>query len=284
MSTPHYVVFVGASSMLSDRLNALKSRDSGMRLIAPAAKASHRGITSRSIQQALDGLMRAMPSDMRTEETARLSIWAYTPASPTTFAELWNAFGRAAWIEFVPIDLRDKEDKTRVYIEERIKSIKPLLHEISYFVFNKRRSSPLPLPFVNFKSDLLTPYRGHWYSQMDLDNLKRTLGSITSRFRQAHGGRNSKHWDDRKLIFDAALPTVCHGVPHPTGDANICYVSGRFRFGAALYPGHHYDVSQARGNLDCVLYDCDGRERRMAPERRRHINIFSNDYLLPVRT
>ena len=82
-----------------------------------------------------------------------------------------------------------------------------------------------------------------------------------------------------------ALPNECHGVPHPTGTENVCYLNGRFRFGVALYRGHHYDVRSANGgSLNCTLVDCDGRERNMGPERRRYINIFPNDHLLPERT
>ena len=31
------------------------------------------------------------------------------------------------------------------------------------------------------------------------------------------------------------------------GEVDICFVEGRFRFGAALFPGFHYDVRPARG-------------------------------------
>lgn len=63
----------------------------------------------------------------------------------------------------------------------------------------------------------------------------------------------------------------------------ICFVEGRFRFGAALFPGFHYDVRDATGLLECTLYDCRGVARDLRPEKRTYINIFPNDHLLPER-
>ena len=106
-------------------------------------------------------------------------------------------------------------------------------------------------------------------------------------FRQDHtrrdvadGARGVLHVDDDHLQFRPAKNEACHGVPHPLAETRDCYLRGRFRFGAAIYPGHHYDVSQKNGNLLCTLFDCVGKARDLAPEKRRDINVFPNDHLL----
>jgi hypothetical protein len=85
-------------------------------------------------------------------------------------------------------------------------------------------------------------------------------------------------------LFGGALDTECHGQPHPAGELDSCFLEGRFRFGAALFPGFHYDVRYQKGLLDCTLYDCRGNPRDLGPERRSYINIFPNDHLLPLRS
>jgi len=144
MSTPHYIVFIGASPSLSTTLAVLVRRDEGVRLVAPAAKHSQRGITLQSISTAVDKLVAVMRADPIGNEVARLSLWAYAPSEFASFEAIWTAFGRAAWIEYIPANLKDKDEATRIYIEERIKLIKPLLHEVSHGVFKLRQSSRAP--------------------------------------------------------------------------------------------------------------------------------------------
>jgi len=129
--------------------------------------------------------------------------------------------------------------------------------------------------------------RQHWYCGFSAEELKRYIKSLQTRFRSAHTKFDSvelknRHADDRHLVFCPAANEVCHGVSHPTGGNDRAFLGGRFRFGAALFPGHHYEVGARSGNLSCTLYDEDGCPRNMAPEKREYINIFPNDHLLPL--
>jgi hypothetical protein len=150
-------------------------------------------------------------------------------------------------------------------------------------IFNERKTSPLALPFRNFKSKFLPDLQEFWYRDKDMDQITRTIESNVSRFRQHHRATNGAHRDSRDLIFAGARDQECHGQPHPTGKADKCFLEGRFRFGAALFPGFHFDVTSATGRLDCTLYNCEDQARDMWPEKRDHINIFPNDHLLPTR-
>src|SRR5262249_45708614 len=107
------------------------------------------------------------------------------------------------------------------------------------------------------------------------------IDRVTNKFNQAHPWTAKGYLSAGKLFFSPAANEACHGMPHPTGTSAKCFLRGRYRFGAALYPGFHYDVSGEDEVLTCRLYDCEGRVRDLKPERRRYINIFPNDHLLP---
>ena len=166
--------------------------------------------------------------------------------------------------------------------------VAPLLHEVSHSVFEKRRASPLPISLRNFQSEVIQLLSRHWYGQLGLAELKKFIEKI-GKFRQLHTRVRPRqdveyaHVDGRGLYFSPAPPEICHGLVHPMGNTDYCYLSGRFRFGAALFPGFHYDVQSRTGALKVTLYDCSQNSRDMRPENRGHINIFPNDHLLPLR-
>jgi hypothetical protein len=198
---------------------------------------------------------------------------------------LWEAVGIYGWIEFIPNNFQDKDGKTRQYIEGRYKMVTSSLHEVSNQVYNLRRRSPFPLPLRNFSSRALEDFKRQWYADCTSVQLREKVEKINSQYQQAHPWlkRGSKigHQDNRRLMFSPASNEACHGIPHPTRITDRCFLLGRYRFGAALYPGFHYDVSGEREILACTLYDCEGQPRDVTSEKRRYINVFPNDHILP---
>jgi|HubBroStandDraft_6_1064221.scaffolds.fasta_scaffold609683_2 hypothetical protein len=282
MTAPHFLVFVGAGPSLSTELNALRPRFEGITVVAPAMGKHERGMTVVAIQRAVTGLVEQLRAQQAHREPARLSVWSYEPADPVQFSWLWQSFGKSAWIELVPAFLKNKDRQTRLHIQTQLDRLVQLVHLIAHNVYNERKTSPLSLPFRNFRHRLPRELAEYWYRDADATLLKRVIEKNVQRFRQLRiaGGA---HRDDRSLLFTAARDGACHGLPHPTGDSDNCYIEGRFRFGAALFPGFHYDVRPEAGLLECTLYDCRGVARDLKPERRGYINIFPNDHMLPER-
>jgi hypothetical protein len=281
MSAPHYLVFIGATPSLSTELLKLRASFSNIRVVALAAPKHARGASDHAVHTAISNLKKSLAQDGRHNDEARLSVWAYELTSPAEFAHLWKAFGHAAWVEMIPGRLRNQDRITRVYIQERIILITPLIHAVASEVYGHRATSPLPLPFLNFKSKLIKELTEHWYAGLSFEGLKLALGRIHQRFREAHTKSDRRHHDDRSLQFSPAIDY--HGQSHPVGSCDRCFVSGRFRFGAALFPGFHYDLYPPSGNLNCILVDCEGDVRNLAPEKRNYINIYPNDHLLPAK-
>lgn len=280
MSTQHFFAFIGATASLSTELSTLERALGGLRVVAPALKKKERDSFDLAVTRVLRELVELMRGGDNSE-TARLSLWAYDLTDAKQMDELWRVFGASAWIEFVPRTLVHKDRATRVHIEQRIKPVQQLLHEISGGVYKGRKRSPLPLPLQNFESQAISLLKQHWYHRLNIEQLRHSLNGLSERFRQAHTKTDRRHCDDRGLYFSPAENNACHGKPHPIGSEDACFLSGRFRFGAALYPGFHYDVRDDRGSLTCTLRDCAGRLREMRPERRAYINIFPNNHLLP---
>lgn len=281
MTAPHFLVFVGAGSSLSTELSSLKNRFDGMHVIAPAVTKYERGPTPAAIQRAVAALVGALKTQETHREPARLSVWTYEPSNLSQFDNVWNMFGKSAWVELVPGALADKDRPTRLHIQTRLEQLAQLIHVIAYNVHNARKTSPLPLPFRNFRRKLMRDLSEYWYRDVNGNDLRRLIDRNLQRFRQLRT-RDGAHRDDRALLFRPARDTECHGQPHPIGEFDSCYVEGRFRFGAALFPGFHYDVSCDTGLLDCTVYDCRGVARELKSERRTYINIFPNDHLLPA--
>jgi hypothetical protein len=254
MTAPHFVVFIGASASLSTELAALKGRFEATTIIAPAVGRHDRGLTQAAIYRATEALVRTLKAQPAHHEPARLSVWGYEPTEDNQFQLFWDMFGKSAWIELVPSRLRDKDRPTRSHMQSRMSALVQLLHVVAHNVFNARRNSPLSLPHKNFRNPLLNDFREYWYRGASVTSLRQIIENQTQRFRQLRTG-SGVHKDDRALFFSAARDGECHGQPHTMGDFDRCYVEGRFRFGAALYPGFHYDVRKETGLLDCVLYD-----------------------------
>jgi hypothetical protein len=280
MSTSHFLVFVGASPTLSTELQVLKHSFQDMQVIAPAAGKRGHGISDRTVRAALEALALSLGEQQSHSQVAKLTVWAYRSDTLKMIEQLWNSFGRSGWIELVPTNLLDKIRPTRLHIQNRIEVINQLLHEVSHQVYARRKASPFSIPLSNFKSQVALALQDYWYQVDTLEALKSRIEKKNQRFRQFHTSGQAHH-DDRSLIFSPALDTECHGMPHPIDDGNKCFVNGRFRFGAALFPGFHYDVRSEKGLLNCTFVDCMGAFRDMRPEKRKHLNIFPNDHLLP---
>lgn len=284
MSTKHYVLFIGASASLSSELISLADRVANSKVIAPAMKKHLIGVNAQSVNTAAIELVNLIAADGMQVEAARFSIWIYGPPSLDQLKILWNIFGRSAWIEFVPIDLMHKIGRTRIFIEGRLKTVLPLMHEVSLAVFSGRKTSPLPLPLRNFKSDVSDELRLFWYKDLKQAELRIKIEFFRTKFRQRRVDSQKKYKDDRNLIFEPAGDTVCHGQPHPTGSEPEQFIAGRFRFGVSLFKGFHYEVSSAHHtNLKSKLTDGSLKQRDMTPEHRQYINIFPNDHLLPEK-
>ena len=282
MSVPHLVVFLDPSLTLSNELGLIQRRFQATEVVAPVPSKGARGQLPAAADLALGAIRRKLEQHASQARPARLSVWLYEPSSPADVDAVWAAFGRSAWVEFVPRTYRHKDRPTRLYIEGRIDAVLDLVHPVSTEVVGGRKTSPFSLSLTNFRSRTTIELSAFWYRGADRQELERRIKRITQRFKQEHTKPNRVHIDDRALSFDPAVDTECHGIAHPTGASARAFVNGRFRFGAALFPGFHYDVEPTRGQLlDCVLYDSEGRPRNLRPEKRKYINVFPNDHLLP---
>jgi hypothetical protein len=75
------------------------------------------------------------------------------------FEELWAEFGRAGWVEILPLSEKDKDRRTRISIENKLRQIPAMVDEISKNLYGNRKTSPLPLPFNNFRSKIIEAMR-----------------------------------------------------------------------------------------------------------------------------
>lgn len=284
MTIDHYIVFIGANAPLSTELGSLSSGIRGARIVAPAVKRKQVGATRPAISIAMASLVSELAKAASHSEPARLSLWFYEPENADQFRAVWAAFGHSAWVETVPRSLVNKVGPTRQYIEERINLIRPLLHEVSGAAYAKRKTSPLPLPLRNFSSPITQQLKTYWYNDLDVDGLCKEIRSLRERFRQLKDRTLDGYKDDKALVFKPAKDNECHGIAHPTGSGGKAFTSGRFRYGVALFPGFHYDVSAAKSpTLKVDLENSSGTVRSLKSEKRSYINIFPNDHLLPEK-
>lgn len=284
MTIYHYIVFIGANAALSTELGSLSSGIKGARIVAPAVKKKQVGATRPAISIAMDSLVSELAKATSHSEPARLSLWFYEPENADQFRAVWAAFGHSAWVETVPRSLVNKVGRTRQYIEERVNVLKPLLHEVSGAAYANRKTSPLPLPLRNFRSPITQQLKTYWYNDLDVDSLSREIGSLRARFRQLRDRTLDGYRDEKALVFKPAKDNECHGLAHPIGSGNKAFACGRFRYGVALFPGFHYDVSSAKSStLKVDLENSSGTVRSLGGEKRRYINIFPNDHLLPEK-
>lgn len=284
MTLEHYIVFIGANAALSTELGSMKARIEGARVIAPAAKKTQVGATQPAISRAIQSLAKELANAESHSQPARFSLWLYEPDNADQFRAVLKAFGHSAWVETVPRSLVNKVRPTRKYVENRIKLVRPLLHEVSSAAYANRKTSPLPLPLRNFSSSIASELKSYWYNDLDAEKLSKQIKSLTMRYRQSRDKTRDGYKDDKALIFKPAKDNECHGVAHPTGSEDKAFACGRFRYGVALFPGFHYDVTAAKSaTLMVDLKTSSGSVRSPKSEKRRYINIFPNDHLLPEK-
>ncbi|WP_134643116.1 hypothetical protein [Pseudaestuariivita atlantica] len=242
------------------------------------------GATQPAILLAMNSLVEELAKAESHSEPARLSLWLYEPEKADQFREVWSAFGHSAWVEMVPRSLANKMRPTREYVENRINAVRPLLHEVSTAAYANRKTSPLPLPLRNFSSSITNELKTYWYNDLDVGKLSKQIKSLRMRFRQTRDRTLGGYEDDKALIFKPAKDNECHGIAHPIGTSGKAFACGRFRYGVALFPGFHYDVTAAKSpTLKVDLKTSSGSVRSLKGEKRSYINIFPNDHLLPEK-
>lgn len=284
MSVEHYIVFIGATAALATELTALKASIPNACVVAPAVKKNQAGATKAAINLALKNLFEQLASQKGHTEPARLSLWMYEPSSAEQFKDVWSVFGHSAWVETVPRNFQHKVKPTREFVQKRINAIRPLLHEISSAAYSNRKSSPLPLPLRNFDSSITVELKKYWYNDLDKSELSRKIKALRMNFRQTRDKVQGGFKDEKALIFKPAKDTECHGVPHPVGADHKSFACGRFRYGVALFPGFHYDVSAEKSDtIQCDLKTSSGATRSVRSEKRKYINISPNDHLRPEK-
>ena len=229
-------------------------------------------------------LFDVLSDEENPSQKARLYVWMYEPTSGRELDLVWNAFGHASWVEAIPARYWHKVVPTREYLQTRINELRTLLHEISNSSYARRKTSPLILPLRNFSSGITRDLKKYWYNDLDREALSRRIRRFKNRYAQVRDRTQNGFRDDKALIFKPAEDNACHGQPHPTGSEWKTFFCGRFRYGVSLFPGFHFDVSPANGfTIQCELRTASGGVRSMRSERRRHVNIFPNDYILPAR-
>ena len=229
-------------------------------------------------------LHEELAKEERPSQQARLYVWMYDPTSVAQLNLVWAAFGHASWIETVPIRYLHQIRNTRQFVENRVRQVWPLLHEISGAAYAQRKTSPLALPLRNFSSTVTRDLKRHWYNDLDQGQITRQIRSFKNRHFQTHSKESNGYVDQKALVFRPANDTECHGKAHPTGSRGRAFFCGRFRFGVSLFPGFHFDVSAEKGStIQCDLRTASGGIRSMRSENRAYINIFPNDFLLPAK-
>lgn len=282
MIIDQYIVFIGARAPLSTELLSIEKRFAKAKIVAPAVKKKHAGNTEVAVKSASTKLYDLLSLQDSPSQKARLCIWMYEPTDYSQFELIWKTFGHASWVETVPMIYFHQITATVDYLHRRINRIWPLLHEISLSAYADRRSSPLALPLRNFTSGITRDLREYWYNNLDTIQINKRIKSFKSRYVQRRHKARQGFRDDKALIFKPATDGECHGKPHPTGFEHRSFFCGRFRFGVSLYPGFHFDVSPENNTtIQCNLRTDSGSIRLMRSEKRRYINIFPNDYLLP---
>ena len=284
MTVEHYIVFIGAGASLATELSSLERRFSNSCVVAPAVGRKHLGNTEVAVSKASELLFDMLSTEKVPSQQARLYVLMYEPASGRELDLVWNAFGHASWVEAIPTMYLHKIVPTREYVQMKINEIRTLLHEISTSSYARRKTSPLILPLRNFSSRITDELRVYWYNGLSREELSRRITRFKNRYAQVKDKTRNGFRDDKSLIFKPAEDNECHGQPHPIGSGWKTFFCGRFRYGVSVYPGFHFDVSPANGStIQCNLRRASGEVRVMRGERRGHVNIFPNDYILPER-
>ena len=231
---------------------------------------------------AIDKLFKELADGRDSEGKARLSVWFYQPTDASQLDHIWKAFGHSAWVQMIPRSYLDKNRPTREFIEDKVKKVVPLMHVISGATYGQRKTSPLTLPLRNFGSKLTSDLKKHWYNDLGEDQLKKKVKSYKHRYSELRRREESGYQDDRSLIFSPAEDGALHGKVHPTGSTPKSFTCGRFRFGVALFPGFHFDVSALKNAaIQCEIRKSGGEIRTAKNKKGGYINIFPNDHILP---
>ncbi len=287
MTIKHYIVFVGADKPLSTELLKIEKRLPSVKIIAPAMGNSKTEVNEVSSKVAIENLYKELAASENLKETARLSVWFYQPTDESQIEHIWEAFGHSAWVQMIPRSYLDKHNPTatREFIEGQVGQVLSLLHVLYRNIYGShRRNSPLMLPLRNFKSPLANSLKQHWYNELNEDDLKKKIKSYKSKYALLKSAQKQGYLDEKSLIFAPAKNDEMHGIIHPTGATPKSFTCGKFRYGVALYPGFHFDVSAEKTpTIQCVLYDSTGKKRYVMTERLRHINISPNDHLRPEK-
>lgn len=282
MTTKHYIVFIGANASLSTELLRIQSRLPNVKIIAPIMGKKKIGINVVSSSVAIAKLFEELADGRDSEGKARLSVWFYQPNDASQLDHIWNAFGHSAWVQMIPRSYFDKNRPTREFVENKVKKVVPLMHVISGATYGQRKTSPLTLPLRNFRSKLTLDLKRHWYNNLGEDELKKKVKSYKHRYSELRRREASGYQDERSLIFSAAEDGALHGKVHPTGTTPKSFTCGRFRYGVALFPSFHFDVSALRrAAIQCEIRKSDGEIRTAKNKRGGYINIFPNDHILP---
>lgn len=286
MKSKHYIVFVGASQSLYTELIRIEKEWPTVKIIAPIMKKKKFGINAVSSKFAIKKLYEEIVASKNLTNFTGLSVWFYEPNDPNQMKHIWEAFGHSAWVQMIPKSYLHKPMPTREFIKKEVTQVLPLLHVISGEIYGKRNTSPLTLPLRNFKSQLTHKLKSHWYDKLNEVELKKKIDSYKGEYVNLKNtpkqGSKQSYLDDKLLFFAPAK--ALHGKAHPSGTTPKSFTCGRFRYGAALYPGFHYDVSAKKTKtIQCMIYDSLGKKRSVGSENREHINIFPNDYLLPKK-
>lgn len=282
MTIDHYIVFVGAGASLSTELKIIEGRLPRVRIISSVMGKKHAGVNKVSSDASILALFKELANGKVSKETARLSVWFYKPSEAGQMDHIWNAFGHSAWVQSIPRSYMHKNGPTRQFIEEKIKTVAPLLHVVSGATYGQRKTSPLTLPLRNFGSKLTIELKQHWYNELEEDQLKKKVKAYKNRYAELRSREKSGFLDDKSLVFSPASDGALHGKAHPTGSTPKSFTCGRFRYGVALFPGFHFDVSASRtATIQCEIRTSSGDTRTVKSEKREYINIFPNDHLLP---
>lgn len=282
MTIEHYIVFVGASASLSTELHMIERRLPRVKIISPVMGKKLTGVNKLSSDVAILDLFKELANGKVSKEIARLSVWFHQPNEAGQMDHIWNAFGHSAWVQMIPRSYLHKNRPTRQFIEEKIKKVASLLHVVSGATYGQRKTSPLTLPLRNFGSKLTLDLKQHWYNELEEDQLKKKVKSYKYRYAELRSREKSGFLDDKSLVFSPASDGALHGKVHPTGSTPKSFTCGRFRYGVALFPGFHFDVSASKtATIQCEIRNSNGDTRTVKSEKREYINIFPNDHLLP---
>ena len=206
MTVDHFIVFIGAGASLATELSSIEKRFEKSRVVAPAVKKEQVGTSEAAIRLAANKLYDELSREDVPSQVARLYLWMYNPTSAEQFDQVWKTFGHTSWIETIPITYVHQVKATKVYLQDRMNEIQPLVHEISSATYSQRKSSPLSLPLRNFTSPITKDLRTYWYNDLDKNQVSRKIRRFKNRYLQTKKKDIRGYRDDKALIFKTGYP------------------------------------------------------------------------------